>query len=109
MRHTPVAARYGLVRITRVRTGIDMRGVHPLRAKVRPKLGDAHLFLNKRLTIARVVSAPNADGFQVVTTIYAPKGRVFDFDAIQAAVGTLRVRLQDSTPRTRTADLRVVA
>lgn len=79
------------LRITKVVTDVDMRGVHKLRKQWHglKTAKEACLLLNRSRTIARVI-----DYAKGVHTFYAEKGRVFDEKAIAEAIrafGGLRV------------------
>lgn len=76
------------LKVTRVSTNQDMRGVHKMRFKVRVAPGEAHLFLNRKGTIARLI-----DTTQSVHSYYAPKGDEFNMDLLKEMVAGLRLLL----------------
>jgi hypothetical protein len=57
-----------------------------MRARVRVKVGQGVLFLNRKRDKARIV-----DGQQCVHNYYAPEGEVYDLALIQRQVGAMRL------------------
>lgn len=78
-----------LIKVTKVVTEHDMRGVHKSRALVHCRAGEAWLFVNRARTIARLVDVTHS-----IHGYYAPKGEVFDLPKLQAMVAAFRLRLQ---------------
>lgn len=77
-----------LIKVTKVVTEHDMRGIHKSRTAVRCGAGEAWLYINKARTIARLVDTTHS-----IHGYYAPKGEVFDLPKLQAMVAAFRLRL----------------
>lgn len=77
------------IKVTKVVTEHDMRGIHKPRATVRCRAGEAWLFVNRARTIARLVDTTHS-----IHSYYAPKGEVFDLPKLQLMVAAMRLRLQ---------------
>lgn len=76
------------IEVVSIITETDMRGVHKVRASVRCKAGEGRLFINKRLTIARLIDAARA-----VHTYYAPMDEKFNVALLQGMMLAFRLRL----------------
>src|SRR3990172_13173487 len=77
------------VRVTKLVPNTDMRGVHKLRAKVSCNSQEAWLFLNRKLTIARLI-----DSVGGVHTYYAPKDKQFDHQRLYGMVAVMGLALR---------------
>ena len=77
------------VKVTKLVPDTDMRGVHKLRAKVSCNHQEAWLFLNRKLTIARLI-----DSVGGVHTYYAPKDKQFDHQRLYSMVAVMGLALR---------------